>query len=383
LGLLTKPSGELPARKQFSSWEELYELARKALPRPLFTNMMYGVGRGVTSRWNTEAYDEVAFRPRAATCFDSRSLSTTVLGTEISMPVMLDPIGAIRMVHPDGACAAARAAHDAGTISVLSMMAGHSTSEVAQSSPGLLWQQLYLTKGRPYAEAVISEAARHGYKAMAVTVDCPASPKAPIGLDISLQSAVRFGPQLAAHPGWTARFVRDGLKLGAAREAVGPRQRAAVWDDLTWIRQQWEGPLVVKGVVTSDDARRAVDAGADGLIVSNHGGLALDGAPATLRCLPRVVEAAGGAEVLIDGGIRQGSDVIKALALGARAVLVGRPWIAGLAVGGQSGARMVLEMFRRQVDIALAMVGCQDVQELDLSYVTVPAHWDVPEKWRS
>jgi isopentenyl diphosphate isomerase/L-lactate dehydrogenase-like FMN-dependent dehydrogenase len=374
----------LPPRKQFKSWEEARALARRRLPGPLFENMMFGVGRGVTSRWNTEAYDQIAFRPRAAMSFDQRQLRTTVLGTEISMPLFLDPVGAIRLVHPDGACAAARAAHSADTLCAVSMVAGHGVAEVAQASSGPLWQQLYLTRGREAAEQVIQEAADCGYKALVITVDCPVPPKPPVPITVSLASALRFAPDIATHPGWATGFFLDGLQLGAANEAMAPRTRAAVWSDLEWIRPAWRGPLVVKGVVTADDARRAVDGGADCVVISNHGGLALDGAPATLPALPGVVEAVGSqAEVLIDGGIRQGSDVIKALALGARAVMIGRPYVAGLAIGGEAGVRQTLEMFRHQIDTALAMVGCDDVHALDPSYVTVPRHWNVPEKWRN
>lgn len=374
----------LPPRKQFDSWEEASALAERRLPKPLFANMMFGVGRGVTSRWNTEAYDQVAFTPRAAMSFDKRQLRTTVLGTDISMPLFLDPVGAIRLVHPDGACAAARAAHGADTLCAVSMVAGHGVAEVAQASPGPLWQQLYLTRGREHAEQVMQEAEDNGYKALVITVDCPVPPKKPVPITLSLQSALRFAPDIATHPGWAARFFLDGLQLGAANEAMAPRSKAAVWSDLEWIRDAWREPLVVKGVITVDDARRAVDGGANCVVISNHGGLAVDGAPATLPVLPGVVEAVGGqAEVLIDGGIRQGSDVIKALALGARAVMIGRPYVAGLAIGGEAGVRQTLEMFRHQIDTALAMVGCDDIHSLDPSYVTVPRHWNVPEKWRN
>ncbi|HTW99717.1 MAG TPA: alpha-hydroxy acid oxidase, partial [Acidimicrobiales bacterium] len=226
--------------------------------------------------------------------------------------------------------------------------------------------------------------ASHGYKALVITVDCPVPPKKPVPITVSLESALRFAPDLATRPGWSIRFFLDGLQLGSANEAMAPRKKAAVWSDLEWIREAWKGPLVVKGVITADDARRAVDGGADCVVISNHGGLALDGAPATLPALPEVVEVVGDqAEVLIDGGVRQGSDVIKALALGARAVMIGRPYVAGLAIGGEAGVRRMLEMFRHEIDTALAMVGCEDIHALDPSYVSVPRHWHVPEKWRS
>ena len=207
-----------------------------------------------------------------------------------------------------------------------------------------------------------------------VTVDSPVKPKGQ-AVRINARTVIELGPDLIRHPRWTASFVRDGMRINVANAALGAAPTAApsrpvVWEDFGWIRDQWPGPLVVKGVTNAEDARRAVDAGAAAVVVSNHGGIALDGAPATLRALPSVAEAvAGQAEVLFDGGIRWASDVVKALALGARAALLGRAYMMGLAVGGTAGVRRILEIFRVDTDRTLAFLGCPSVGELDGSYV--------------
>jgi isopentenyl diphosphate isomerase/L-lactate dehydrogenase-like FMN-dependent dehydrogenase len=361
---------------QFDSFAQLQRLARRRLPPHLFHDMMGGVGRGVTARRNTEVFDEVSFQPRAAVGFAGRDLRTTVLGRELSLPVILAPVGGLRMVHPGGAVAAARAARGAGTLAGVSMMAGHRVTDLGTAAEGC-WQQLYLHRGRERAEQIIAEATARGCSALVVTVDCPVSPKRPLNLRVSVDTALRFGPELVRRPVWTLGFLRDGAKLAAANEALGPRvDRAVLWSDLRWIRQAWRGPLIVKGVVRPDDARLAVAEGAAAVVVSNHGGLTVDGAPPTLAALPGVVAAVGGAaEVLLDGGVRQGADVLKAVALGARAVLIGRPYIAGLAVGGGAGVAAVIEMFRFQTDAALAMIGCPSIAALDRGYVAAPERW--------
>ncbi|MFL6118337.1 alpha-hydroxy acid oxidase [Actinophytocola sp.] len=362
---------------EFDSYDELRERARKVLPATLFADMTRGAGRGVTARANETAFDEVDLVPRAAVGWPARSLGTTVLGAEVSMPVLVSPVGGLRLVHPDGAPGCAAAAGRAGTVAAVSMMAGHGVDEVAVRSTGPVWQQVYLSHGRERCLQVIADARRRGFHALVVTVDCPVSPKKPVGLSVSFATARRFGPELVRRPGWTARFVRDGARLATAREALGPRRnQTALWSDMGWLKEAWGGPLVVKGVVTPADARRAVAAGVDAVVVSNHGGMALDGAPATLPALGPVVRAAGGElEVFLDGGVRQGSDVVRAVAMGARAVMVGRPALLGLAVGGARGVGRVLDMLRHQLDVALAMVGVASVADLDRSFVRPPAAW--------
>ena len=211
-----------------------------------------------------------------------------------------------------------------------------------------------------------------------MTVDSPAMLKKHPELAVSLRCAVEFGPELVRRPRWLAGFVRDGMQLEAAQAALGPRIAGApVGDDLEWIKELWGGPLIVKGVVTADDARKAVDLGASAVVVSNHGGLVLDGSPSSLSVLPSIVAAIGdNAEILVDGGIRRGSDVVKAVAMGARAALIGRSYLAGLAAGGEAGVRTVLDNYRRELDALLAMVGSQDIEHLDSSYVKYPEAWE-------
>lgn len=367
----------LTGHDDFDSYEEAYRLAAKRLPPSLFKDMFGGAGRGVTNRANTEAFDKVTFVPRSAVAWKSRDLQTEVLGTSISMPVILAPVGSLRLANPGGAIAAAKAAEAVGTICAISMSAGHLPGDVGQAASGALWQQLYLFQGRKVAERIILEAKAEGFKALIVTVDSPAVLKKHPELAISLKCAVEFGPELARRPRWLAGFVRDGMQLEAAKAALGPRIAGApVWEDLRWIKELWGGPLIVKGVVTADDARKAVDLGASAVVVSNHGGLILDGSPSSLSVLPNIVAAIGhDAEVLVDGGIRRGSDVVKAVAMGAKAVLAGRAYLAGLAVGGEAGVRTVLENFRRELDALLAMVGCPNIRDLDPSYVKYPEAW--------
>ncbi|GGH48357.1 alpha-hydroxy acid oxidase [Microbacterium album] len=371
----------MPKKLNFHTYEELKASARKALPRVLFEDMANGSGRSWTTRHNEAAFDEVDLVPRAAVGFPERQLSTTVLGTEVSMPVLLSPIGALRMVHPHGAPGAAAAAGRAGTVASVSMMCGHTPDEIARRATGPVWQQVYLSHGYEKCAEYIEAAKRHGFQAIAVTVDCPVSPKPPMGLKVSLSSAIEFGPQLARRPAWTARFLTDGAKLAAANEAMGPRKKqTALWSDMDWLKERWGGPLIVKGIITPEDARRAVDAGADAIVVSNHGGMSLDGAPATITVLESIVREVGQeVEVYLDGGVRQGSDVVRALALGARAVMIGRPQLLALALGGERGVDAVLELFRHQLDVALAMVGVQSVHDIDRSYARTPERWTDPQ----
>jgi isopentenyl diphosphate isomerase/L-lactate dehydrogenase-like FMN-dependent dehydrogenase len=368
----------LAGHVDFGSFEEANRRARKRLPPSLYKHMFGGAGLGLTNRANAEAFDQVTFVPRAAVAWENRDLRTTVLGTEISMPVILAPVGSLRLANPGGAVAAARAAQAAGTVCAVSMGSGHLPDDVAQGAPGAaLWQQLYLFQGRKVAERIILEAKAAGFKALIVTVDSPVMLKKRPELAISLRCAVEFGPELVRRPRWVAGFVRDGTQLEAAKAALGPRIAGApVWDDLGWIKGLWGGPVIVKGVVTVDDARKAVDLGASAVVVSNHGGLVLDGAPSSLSVLPGIVAAIGNsAEVLVDGGIRRGSDVVKAVAIGARAVLIGRSYLAGLSVSGEAGVRTVLANYRRELDALLAMVGAERVRDLGSSYVKYPDSW--------
>jgi isopentenyl diphosphate isomerase/L-lactate dehydrogenase-like FMN-dependent dehydrogenase len=377
--MTTANQWRLPRWQRFGSFAEAEALARRRLPQSLYRAVLAGhAGRGVTARQNIAAFDVVRFRPRAAVYNVSRDLSTTVLGEQLSLPVILAPVGHIRLVHPDGAIGAARAAAEFGTVSIVSMVADHATPEVsAVASTARLWQQLYLSHGRETAIRSMSEGKAAGATALVVTVDCPVRHSDPVDLRVSLDTALVYGTELIRRPFWSLGLLRDGKALAAARDLVGPHSgESATWDDLAWIKETWDGPLVVKGIVRGEDAKRAIDCGASAVVVSNHGGLVLDGSPATLTVLPEVLQAVGSqADVLLDGGVRQGTDVVKALALGAKAVLIGRPYIAGLAVGGAAGVHRMLEIFQLEVDRTLAMIGVESVGELNETFVELPAGW--------
>lgn len=388
--LITRPETELSAaptpppllnrHNRFDSYDEVLRLASKRLPRSIYTELAGGPDRGVTLRGNVSAFDEVLFQPRSAIATHDRNLSTTVLGRTISMPLLVAPVGGLRIVHPQGALATVRSAGDARTIAAVSGSAGHSVDEIAAAATGPLWQQIYTSRGRERAELVMSQAAERGYAALVATVDSAVPGNRRPALRINLRNAVEFAPELLTRPRWTWRFIRDGLQLRIVNEAVGAvgtsPKMIAEWDDFTWIKETWKGPLVVKGIVTADDARRAIDVGADAIVVSNHGGLTLDGTMPTLRALPRIAHAVNGqAEILLDGGIRQGTDVVKAIAMGARAVMIGRPYIMGLAVAGEAGVRHVLENFRYEIDRTLGLLGARSIHDVDSSFIEAPSHW--------
>lgn len=374
--------------------EDLRLLARRRLPKVVFDYLDGGAEGEVTLRLNRAAFEAVTFRPRHAVSLPAVDLRTTVLGRELAIPVLLAPVGYSRVMHVAGEPGAARAAGAAGSAYVLSTMSGYALEKVKAASAGPVWYQLYLLGGRAVAEAAIQRARVAGYSALVVTIDTAVA-----GLrerDVkngmaqllgrSLSAKLPFLSQLLAHPRWLASFLLAGGVPPLANVVIpgqGPMPlvdvttalaRAAVtWEDLRWLRDAWDGPIVVKGVLTGDDACRAVDAGAAAVVVSNHGGRQLDGAPASLRALPEVVTAVGGrAEVLMDGGIRRGGDIVKAICLGARAVLVGRAYAYGLAAAGEAGVTRVLEILRADLERTLHLLGCPAIARLDRSFVDAP-----------
>ena len=373
--------------------EDLRRLAQRRLPRVVFDYIDGGAEGEVTLRANREAFDAVTFRPRHAVALPACDLRTSVLGTELPFPVLLAPVGYSRLMHPHGELAAAHAAGAAGTVYILSTVSGYKLEDVKASSPGPVWYQVYLIGGRAAAAAALDRARAAGFSALVVTIDTAVAGMRERDLrngmtellSGSLSSRIPFLPQLLSHPRWLAAFLLDG-GLPKLPNVVVPGQgpmplvdvttalaRAAVaWDDVRWLRDTWRGPMVIKGVLTADDARRAVDAGAAAIVVSNHGGRQLDGVPASLRALPEVVSAVNGqAVVLLDGGIRRGSDVIKAICLGARAVLVGRAYAYGLAAAGAAGVARALEILRADMERTLQLLGCGAITQLDPSFVNV------------
>ncbi len=372
-------------------------IARQRVPKPVFDYLDGGAEGEVTLRENCRVFDDVTFRPRHAVAFSDCDLHTRVLEFDLSLPILLAPVGYSRLMHPGGEVAAARAAGKAGIGYILSTISGHKLEDVKAASSGPVFYQLYLMGGRGAAEAVIERARVAGFSALVVTIDTPVSGIRERDyrngmkelISGSLLEKIPFLPQVLSRPGWLISFLRDGglpvlpnvvipgkgpMRLVDINAALA--ESAVTWADLRWIREHWRGPIVVKGVLTGDDARRAVDEGAAALSVSNHGGRQLDGVPASLRALPEVLEAVKGRiEVLMDGGIRRGTDIVKAICLGARGVLCGRAYAYGLAAGGEAGVDRAIEILRTDLERTLRLLGCPSVKALDLSYVNVPRCW--------
>jgi isopentenyl diphosphate isomerase/L-lactate dehydrogenase-like FMN-dependent dehydrogenase len=320
-------------------------------------------------------------------------LRTEVLGQELAMPIVLAPAGYIRLAHRDGEAGAARAAARAGVPIGVSTLASHDVFDITATGAST-WYQLYFAGGRDGAEVAIDRAREAGCRALIVTLDLAASAArermlrgGAIPTSVNLANAARYAPELVRRPSWLRDFMRDGLRLDvpnvrterdgppltAAEASKSMRASAPRWEDFAWLRERWQGPLIAKGLLRPEDARRAIDVGADAIVVSNHGGNALDSTPPTIEVLPGIVDAVGGAvDVLVDGGIRRGSDVVKALAFGARAVLIGRAYIWGLAAGGEAGVERVLRLLRDDVSRTLTLLGCPSVADLDRSYVDAP-----------
>ncbi|MCU1270024.1 MAG: lldD [Acidobacteriaceae bacterium] len=376
---------------------DLRRMAGRRVPRAVFDYLDGGADGEITLRENCRAFEEITFRPRQAVAIESCNLRTTVLGQEISFPAMLAPIGYSRLMHPEGEVAAARAAGEAGTGYILSTISGHKLEDVKAGTKGFAWYQLYLAGGRPAAEGAMERARNAGFSALVVTIDTAVAgmrerdPRngVPQLLGSGVFAKVPFLPNLLLHPGWLISFVFDG-GVPKLENVVVPGQgpldmvnvseslsRGAVnWNDLRWIRECWSGPIVIKGVLIADDARRAVDEGASAVVVSNHGGRQLDSVSPTIRALPEIVSAVGRqTEVLMDGGVRRGSDIVKALCLGARAVLVGRAYAYGLAAAGHPGVTRAIQILRSDVDRTMRLLGCNSVSELDASYVAYPKEW--------
>jgi len=370
---------------------DLRVLAQRRLPRVVFDYIEGGADAERTLGENSRVFDDVTFRPRGAVANRAVSLRTTVLGQRFELPFLLAPIGSSRMFYPRAEELAAAAAGDAGTGYILSTLSGCRLEDVKAATPGPAWYQVYLVGGRSVAEKAIARAKAAGFTALVVTVDTPVAGnrlRDPRNGTAALLSGnpVAMLPhvgQVLTHPRWLAGFLGDGGLMqfpnvvmpdtGPMRyESVGPAlaQSVVTWADLAWIRDLWQGPVVVKGVLIGDDARRAADAGAQAVIVSNHGGRQLDGVASGLRALPEVVAAAGDRiEVLMDGGIRRGSDIVAALCLGAKAVLVGRAYAYGMAAAGKPGVTRAIDILRADVERTLKLLGADGVEALDSSYV--------------
>ena len=379
------------------STEDFRALARRRVPRAVFDYLDGGAEGEVTLRENCRSFQDVTFRPRHAVAVPQCDLSARVLGFNLALPAMLAPVGYSRLMYPGGEVAAARAAGAAGTAYILSTISGHRLEDVKVASSGAVFYQLYLLGGRGAAEAAIERARQAGFSALFVTIDTPISGMRERDvrngvkelISGRLMQKIPFLAQVLSRPGWLLSFLLDGGMPPLPNVVIpgeGPMPLVDVnaalasstvtWQDLRWIRELWRGPVVIKGVLTGDDARRAIDEGAAAVVVSNHGGRQLDCVPASLRVLPEVVAAVDGRiEVLMDGGIRRGSDIVKALCMGARAVLCGRAYAYGLAAAGEAGVTRALEILRVDLERTLRLLGCPSVAALDRTYVNVPPSW--------
>ena len=372
--------------------------AKRKLPKSVYWWTEAGTELRRTVRANRKGFKEIGLQARVLDSHEPRKLATTVLGREISMPVITTPAGFIRVAHPDGELGVARAAEAAGTAAGIGILASYPIETITAAASDI-WFQLYMLGGREGSAIAIERAKQAGCRVLIVTVDFASisgamdHPHGRAGVPdrVDLATALRYAPEMMTRPLWALNFLRAGLELRfpnsppldgqtdltAGQVGAGIMAYPPTWDDIAWVRRHWDGPLVVKGITSTDDARRAVAEGADAISVSNHGGNSLDGSPATIRALPSIVDAVNGEiEVLLDGGVRRGSDVVKAVALGARAVLIGRPYIWGLAAGGEEGVRQILEILRAGIAGTMMLLGCQSVEDLNRTNLVLPASVD-------
>jgi L-lactate dehydrogenase (cytochrome) len=381
----------------FESVAEAERRARRQLPRSVYRALIAGAERGDSSADNVEAFRELRFLPRiAAGLPPERGLATSVMGVELSMPVLISPTG-VQAVHPEAELAVARGAAEAGIAMGLSSFASKPLCEVIAANPATFFQ-VYWMGGRERVAQILDRARADAARGIIVTLDWTfahrrdwGSPAIPERYD--LRTRARFAPQVAIRPRWLRDFYRAGglptlsVPNMAADSGEAPGFFASygewmmtplpTWDDIAWMRDQWDGPFMIKGVARPEDARRAVAAGATAISVSNHGGNNLDGTPGTIRLLPAVAAAVGDeVEVLLDGGVRRGSDVVKARALGARAVMVGRAALWGLAANGQQGVANVLRILRAGIDETLVGLGRASIDEVVVDDILVPSGFE-------
>jgi L-lactate dehydrogenase (cytochrome) len=367
---------------------DLRELARRRLPSSIFHYLDGGAEDETTARRNISAFDEQQLVPRCLVDVTSVRTSTRLLGQEIAWPVFCSPTGASRFYHPDGELAVARAAASTGTMYGLSTMSTHSLEEVAAASTGPKMFQLYIFKDRDLTRELIVRCKRAGYQALCLTVDAAVRGKRErelrMGLGVPLKFSLAGMASVASSPGWFLRQLCMGpmtmpnvaagagsQRLTVQTKYIGEQLDASVgWKDVRELVDLWGGPFALKGVMAADDARRAVDVGATAVVVSNHGGRQLDGAPASIEVLPEIVAAVGDRiEVILDGGIRRGVHILKALAMGAKACSVGRAYLFGLGAGGEKGAIKALDILKTELVGAMKLSGCTDVRNIDQNIV--------------
>ena len=344
-------------------------LAKRRLRRAYFDYYAGGAEDERTLARNLEAFERFVLLPRVLVDVSRVDLATEILGARVGLPIALAPAAYHRLAHPDGELATARAAGRAGALMVVSTLATRSVEEIAASAGGPLWFQLYVFRDRSLSQRLIARAEEAGYRAICLTVDTPRLGQRErdvrSGFKLPRGVTIRNYEGLGEH---LTRWDSQGSMAAYASQQLNP---ALTWEAVEWLRTRTRLPVVLKGILRADDATRAVEAGASAVWVSNHGGRQLDGAEAGLLALPAVVEAvAGRAEVYVDGGFRRGSDALKALALGARAVMIGRPYLWGLAAGGERGVLRVLEILRAELELSMALAGCPTIGSIDRSLVS-------------
>ena len=380
-------------REWFETVAEAQRRAKKRLPKSVYMALWAGAEQGLTLTDNVKAFDELGFWPRIGDLPRERHQATRVLGQDISLPVIISPTG-VQAVDPEGEVAVARAAAAQGTAMGLSSLASRSVEDVVAANPQTFFQ-MYWSGDKDGILTRAERAKKAGAQALIITLDWTfahrrdwGSPPIPEKLD--LKAMLKFAPEGMVRPGYLLRWMRSGkLPDLTVPNMVLPGEQAPgffhaygqwmftplpTWADLAWLRQEWGGPYMIKGIMRPDDARRAVDIGATAISVSNHGGNNLDGTPASIRALPGVVDAVGDQiEILLDGGIRRGGDVVKALALGAKAVMIGRAYLWGMAANGEAGVRNVLQILRGGIDEALLGLGRASVHDLGRQDLIIPA----------
>ncbi|WP_170265687.1 pre-mycofactocin synthase MftD [Gordonia araii] len=378
----------------FETVGEAQRRAQKRLPKTVYSSLVAGTQAGITVTDNVEAFNELGFAPHVVGATPERNLTTTVMGQEISFPVLISPTG-VQAVDPDGEVAVARAAANRGTAMGLSSFASKPVEEVTAVNDKIFFQ-IYWLGSREDILARAQRAKEAGCKGLIVTTDWVfnvgrdwGSPEIPEKVDV--RAVAKLAPEIITKPRYAMSWFRDGKLIIpdlsapniAHKGEDGPtffdvygtwmNTPPPTWEDLQWLREQWDGPFMVKGITRLDDAKRAVDIGASAISVSNHGGNNLDGTPATIRVLGPIADAVGNdVEVLLDGGIRRGSDVVKALALGAKAVMIGRAYLWGLAANGQAGVENVLDLLRMGIDSSLMGLGKDDVAKLSRDDLIIP-----------
>jgi len=376
----------------FETVAEAQRRAKKRLPKSVYMALMAGAEQAITREDNIAAFNEIGFRPRIGNLPQQREQATRILGQDIAMPVIISPTG-VQAVDPEGEVAVARAAAAMDTGMGLSSFASRAVEDVVAANPKTFFQ-IYWSGDKDSILARTERAKKAGARGLIVTLDWTfthrrdvGSPSIPETLD--LKAMMKFAPEAILRPGYLLRWLRSGkLPDLSVPNLVQPGEKAPgffqaygqwmftplpTWDDLAWLRGEWGGPFMIKGIMHPDDARRAVDIGASAISVSNHGGNNLDSTPASIRALPSIVEAVGSQiEILLDGGIRRGSDVVKSLALGAKAVMIGRAYLWGMASHGEAGVKRVLEILRSGIDEALLGLGRSSIHELSPDDVIVP-----------